>query len=129
VYDLSDIVRLKRKYAKLLTHYTRNDHRVSKQLYGKYDKKTKNAIRSRLHLVSKRIVQHAVRENHSIVLENLTHIRESHRRGSQKERKSTRDNINTWPFWILQKAIKYKANWEKVPIEFLDPKNTSKICS
>ena len=129
VYDVSDIVRFNKKYSEVLSHFRRNDRRIGKKLAAKYGRKRRDKTRSLLHLVSKRIVQSAAKDKHTIVLEKLTHIRKRHERGRQKERRATRHAINTWPFWILQKAIKYKAAWEQIPVEFIDPKNTSRTCS
>ena len=50
-------------------------------------------------------------------LEDLTHYRET-----------ARDPIHDWPFALLQEKIAYKATAEGVPVETVNPRNTSVTC-
>lgn len=58
-----------------------------------------------------------------IVMEDLTHILER-----TKVRKKQRYFHITWAFKKLQDMIVYKANWEGIPIVFVNPSYTSQIC-
>lgn len=60
-------------------------------------------------------------------MEKLTNIRNSMRKGNGGGNKM-RGRVR-WSFRILQQQIVYKANWEGVPVEFVNPKNTSMTCS
>jgi IS605 OrfB family transposase len=62
------------------------------------------------------------------VLEKLTHIRNSSRRGNGQGRK-LRGRLNRWSFHELQRQIEYKAKWEGVPVEYVWASRTSQTCS
>jgi len=71
-----------------------------------------------LDTASKEIVQLAVEHAPaSIKLEDLTHYRET-----------TDDAIHDWPFAELQEKIAYKAKAEGLPVEIVNPRNTSITC-
>ena len=63
-----------------------------------------------------------------IVLEKLTNIRNSSRRGNGMGR-GLRGRLNRWSFHELQRQIVYKAEWEGIPVEYVRASNTSKRCS
>lgn len=78
-----------------------------------------------INKISKEIIEQTKQENKPvIVMEDLTHIQDTSR-----VRKKQRAKHNDWVFNKLQKAIEYKALWEGIPVEYIDPRNTSKICS
>ncbi|MEO9309147.1 MAG: transposase, partial [Nitrososphaera sp.] len=39
-----------------------------------------------------------------------------------------RRKLNSWSFYEFQRQIQYKAAWEGIPVLFVDPKHTSKLC-
>jgi IS605 OrfB family transposase len=64
------------------------------------------------------VVEFAVEHEPSVlVLEDLTHYRET-----------ADDPIHDWPFADLQEKICYKATAEGIPVETVDPKDTSITC-
>lgn len=62
-------------------------------------------------------------ENPVVVMEDLKHILEN-----TKVRRKQRYFHTTWAFKKLQDMIKYKANWEGIPVVFIRPNYTSQIC-
>ena len=71
-----------------------------------------------LDTASKEIVQLAVKHAPATIkLENLTHYRET-----------ADDPIHDWPFAEFQEKIAYKAKAEGLPVEVVDPRNTSITC-
>jgi IS605 OrfB family transposase len=71
-----------------------------------------------LDTASKEIVQLAIEHAPaSIKLEDLTHYRET-----------ADDAIHDWPFAELQEKIAYKAKAEGIPVEIVNPRNTSITC-
>lgn len=70
------------------------------------------------NVASKRVVE--VAEEHApavIRLEDLTHYRET-----------AKDPIHDWPFAEIQEKIAYKAKEAGIPVEKVNPKNTSSTC-
>ena len=75
--------------------------------------------------ISKSIINQAKKETKPmIVMEDLTHIRDT-----AKINKKQKYKLHSWVFKRLQKLIEYKANWEGIPVEYIDPYHTSQICS
>ncbi|MFC9993298.1 RNA-guided endonuclease InsQ/TnpB family protein [Nocardia sp. NPDC127526] len=76
------------------------------------------------HVISKSIVVEAQRTGHGIGLEDLTGIRERARL-----RKPQRTTLHSWAFAQLGTFIEYKARQRGVPVVFVDPHDTSRMCS
>lgn len=76
------------------------------------------------HVVSKGIVS-SLQEGSTIVLEDLTNIRE----GSKRFRKEQRYWINGWSFFQLECFLKYKAMGKGCSVEYVDARYTSQKCS
>ena len=74
--------------------------------------------------ISKSIIEQAKQEiNPVIVMEDLTHIRDT-----AKVNRKQRYKLHSWIFRRLQQSIEYKALWEGIPVEYIDPYHTSQIC-
>ena len=76
------------------------------------------------HQISKEIVTLAQRTGRGIVLEDLQGIRERVRL-----RKQQRDDLHSWSFYQLKSFIEYKGRLAGVPVQTVDPRNTSRKCS
>ncbi|GHO55847.1 transposase [Ktedonobacter robiniae] len=76
------------------------------------------------HVLSKRIVQ-SVPPGATIVLENLTNIREGvrHRKGEGQRK------LHSWSFAQLYGFIVYKGQEQGMVVERIDPRHTSQTCS
>lgn len=72
---------------------------------------------------SKRIVQTAKDTGRGMALENLTGIR---RRITVKRRQRARHA--NWAFYQLKSFLSYKAIRAGVPVQTVDPRNTSRTC-
>lgn len=101
----------KRKREQLMA---KDDLRGLKQCRDEHERYTEQV----LDTASRRVVEFAVEHAPAVLaLEDLTHYRE------------TADNpIHDWPFADLQSKIAYKATAEGVPVEIIDPRNTSITC-
>jgi len=82
------------------------------------------------HVLSKRIVQQA-QPGSTIVLENLTNIRETSRIGRGKDNKNvdTRRRLHSWSFAQLYSFVDYKAEARGIEVVKVDPRHTSQTCS
>jgi IS605 OrfB family transposase len=87
-------------------------------------RKRENRFRANVnHRVSKRLVE-ALPPGSTIVMENLTNIRERVR----VPRKQRRE-LHHWPFAQFQTFVKYKAEGRGISVEFADARYTSQGCS
>ena len=127
-FDLSEATHIKAKYKEIKSHFTRNDVRIRRRIFGKYGVKQRNKANQHLHHVSKEIVEQAKSQKFGIVMEKLTGIRKLYRRGNFQG-EGFRARMNLWSFYELQRQIEYKAKWEGVPVIYVLPQKTSSICA
>lgn len=128
-YDLSEVARLHTEYGVRRRDFYRK-HPHDERLKRKFslNSREKNRVRQFLNRVSKAMVEKARANKQAIILERLKGIGYVHQRGNG-EGKGRRRRIAQWPFRMLQQQIAYKAAWAGVPVEFVEPRNTSKTCS
>ncbi len=127
--DLSKVARIHTEYGvRRSEFYERHpqDARIKQKFAG--STRERERIRQTLNVVSKQVVEKAVKNREAIILERLKGIRKAHRKGNGKGRNSRR-RANLWPFRLLQQQIATKAAWAGVQVEFVDPRNTSRECS
>lgn len=84
----------------------------------------KNIVKNINHQVSRAIVNRAVEDNATIVLEDLKSIRNTSKSG-----RGFRYSLNSWSFYQLQIQIEYKAKLLGIPVRYVEPAYTSKMCS
>ena len=76
------------------------------------------------HRVTREVVDYAESvENPVLVLEDLTYIRENMDYGEYMNRR-----LHGWGFAKLHAQIRYKAAEKGIPVETVNPRNTSKAC-
>jgi len=76
------------------------------------------------HRVTREVVAYAESvENPVLVLEDLTYIRENMDYGEYMNRR-----LHGWGFGKLHAQIRYKAAEKGIPVEAVNPRNTSKAC-
>jgi len=107
--------RLKNRKAKL-------QRRGAKRLLKKINRKQSNRTKDINHKVSKLIVDYAAVNKKRVVLENLGKIKNSKKCGRYVQK-------SNWSFFQLETFIKYKCLLRGVPVIYVDPQNTSKMCS
>ena len=125
--DTSKIPRIIDQYREIVSKFRRKDVRVARRIMTKYGARESSKVEAVLHKVTKDIVSDAAKNNEIIVLENLKYIRNKHKRSSA-ESKRTREQLNKWSYRVRQTMIKYKAAWNRVPVEDINPRNSSKRC-
>ncbi len=99
---------------------TRSAKRRLKHMSGREKRFQKNTN----HVISKSLVQKAVRTRKAIALEDLTGIRER-----TTVRRVNRYARHSWAFSQLRGFMSYKAAWAGIPVRLIDPRNTSRTCS
>lgn len=75
------------------------------------------------HKIAKEIVEKAKHYNYGIAIENLKGLREG------EASKTLREMLHRWRYRDLCDKIEYKAEAEGIPVEYVDPRSTSKTCS
>ncbi|MEV5380373.1 transposase [Streptomyces nondiastaticus] len=106
--------------AKLQRKGTKSAKRVLKRQRRKESRRAAHIN----HVISKSIVTEAERTEHGIGMEDLAGIRERARL-----RKPQRVTLHSWAFAQLGQFIAYKARRAGVPVLFVDPAYTSRICA
>ncbi len=117
------IFRLRRK---LQAKGTKSAKRHLRKLSGQLFRQRKDHD----HVLSKRIVQHT-HPGSTIVLENLTNIRETSKMGRGKDNKNVENKrrLHSWSFAQLFSFIEYKAEANGIQVVKIDPRHTSQTCS
>lgn len=127
IYNTAKLTQIKENTTHVLSTFKRNDHRILKKISAKFGKRRTRRVNQLLHKVSKNIVQNARNSKSIIVFEDLKGIRRLYRKGNGQGSKYRR-KLNAWSFYELQRQVEYKAKWEGIPVKFIDPKCTSKLC-
>ena len=127
-YDLSEVARLHTEYGVRRRDFCQrhpNDRRLKKKFAS--SRREKKRVRQLLHQKAKEIVKTAKEKKQVIVVERLKGFRYLHQKGNGEGKGKSR-RLAQWPFHALQAYILYGANWEGVPVEFVNPALTSKTC-
>jgi putative transposase len=112
-----------KKREKIQKKLAKKPHKIRKIL-KKYSGREKRRVEDYLHKVSAIIVSEAVRYNAKIVMENLKHIRNS----ANGKSKNIRRRLNRWNFRKLQLFVEYKAKWNGLSVDYVNPHKTSSLC-
>lgn len=99
--------------------------RSAKRHLRKIRRKESNYRRTKNHQISRRIVDTAKARNLSIAIENLKGISKT----TRLVRKSQRSRMTGWAYAQLGSFICYKSELAGIPVEIVDPRNTSRTCS
>jgi putative transposase len=115
--------RLKRK---LQSKGTKSAKRHLKKLSGKALRFHRDCD----HVLSKRMVQ-SVPQGSTMVLENLTHIRDTSKtgRGKQNKNVANKRKLHSWTFAQFHSLLAYKAQEGGIAVVKVDPRHTSQTCS
>jgi len=118
--------RLFRLRRKLQKRGTKSAKRHLKKLSGKRF----GQRRDHDHVLSKQIVASAP-QGSTLVLENLTNIRETSKIGRGKNNKhvANKRRLHSWSFAQLYGCVEYKAERKGVRVARIDPRHTSQTCS
>ncbi len=119
--DGKAVRRLRKTY---FTATRRLQNRGSERIAESYGDALWDRIDNVFHRVTHEVVEYAESvENPVLVLEDLTHIRENMDYGAYMNRR-----LHGWGFAKLHAQISYKAAEKGIPVETVNPRNTSKTC-
>ena len=88
----------------------------------KYSGKERRFKKHINHVISKQIVNNALKTRRAIALEDLKGF-------SPTVRKAQRETFGKWAFYELRKFIEYKAKLVGIPVVCINPRYTSQACS
>jgi putative transposase len=119
-----------RRYFRLRRKLQSNGSKSAKRHLKKLSKRQALFHRDCDHVLSKRIVQNAT-PGSTIVLENLSNIRETSKmgRGMKQKNVENKRRMHGWTFAQLYGFIAYKAQECGIRVERIDPRHTSQTCS
>jgi len=125
--NTAELLKIKENYAYVKSTFTRNDHRIGKQIAGRLGIRQARRIQQRIHKISKSLVEYSKKQKAMIIFEDLKGIRKLYRKGNGQGRKFRR-KLNSQSNYELERQTIYKANWEGVPVGHINPRGTSKLC-
>ena len=107
-----------------------NGSKSAKRHLKKVSQKQSRFHRDCDHVLSKQIIA-STPTGATIVLENLTNIRESSKMGRGKNKKNVENKrkLHSWTFAQLYGFIAYKGQERGIRVEKIDPRHTSQTCS
>lgn len=124
IYTGEDIERARAKLTKRRKGLQSRGTKAAKRRLVKLSKKQARFQKHTNHVISKAIVIDAERTGRGIALEELTHIR-----SRVTARRKHRARLSNWSFGQLRGFLAYKAKRLGVPVVFVDPHYTSKVCA
>jgi putative transposase len=127
MYKTNKLLSIKENTSHVISSFKRFDVRVKRHFQQRSGNRRSRRIQQYLHKISKDIIQRAKESKSMIVFEDLKGIRKLYRKGNGQGNKYRR-KLNSWSFYELQRQITYKAEWEGIPVDFVDPKRTSRLC-
>jgi putative transposase len=126
-YKTNKLLSIKENTIHARAGFKRNDYKMKRKFFQKFNARMQCRTKKFLHKISKQIVDKAKKNKSAIAFENLKGIRKLYRKGNGQGNKYRR-KMNGWQFYELQRQIQYKAEWEGIPVLFVDPKRTSMLC-
>jgi putative transposase len=110
-----------------------HDRRVSRQLIRREGWRERHRIRSRLHDITRSIIDQLAADHAALALEDLTGLPRPWRRvrsrgPSPLRSRAFRRRLSSWPRSELHRQLAYKAQDRGVPIIWLSPYRTSRTC-
>jgi IS605 OrfB family transposase len=121
----SAVEKVRRKHNLQRKRLQRRNTKGAKKKLKRVATKEARFRRHENHVIAKRIVESARGTGRGIALENLQGIRERiTARGTD-----ARNRLSGWSFGQLNAFLCYKAKLAGVPVETVDPRNTSRLCS
>lgn len=119
-----------RRYFRIRRKLQSNGSKAAKRHLKKLSRRQQRFHRDCDHVLSKRIVQHAPAGS-TIVVENLSHLRETSKmgRGKHHKHRENKRRLHSWTFAQLYSFIAYKAQERGIAVVKIDPRLTSQTCS
>ena len=128
--ELAEVAEIKERYKEIragVSRKTRGDRRIARRLLSRCGTREKNRTVSRIHKVTKTIVDCAREHRLGVKMEKLKGIRKRYRKGNGQGGQF-RGRMNSWVYGETQRQIDYKSEWVGVPHWYVNPRGTSSYC-
>jgi IS605 OrfB family transposase len=99
-----------------------HDLRVRRKLLGREGRRERHRVRSRLHDLTRTLIDDLARRHAALVLEDLS------RMSTTGRSRATRRRLSSWPRGELHRQLTYKAVDAGVPVYWVNPYRTSRTC-
>ncbi|AHF81275.1 RNA-guided endonuclease InsQ/TnpB family protein [Thermococcus paralvinellae] len=121
LYHIHRVYELKRQKIQKISAWNK---KLSEELLKKYSERERNRVKDFLHKLANKIVEIAKERRMGIILEDLNRIKERVVNSS----KELNRKLSKWNARELQRIIEYKAKWFDIPVIYVNPKNSSRVC-
>ncbi|MHA1505947.1 MAG: RNA-guided endonuclease InsQ/TnpB family protein [Candidatus Asgardarchaeia archaeon] len=121
LYHVHRVYELKRQRIQRISAWNK---KLSEELLKKYSNREKNRTNDFLHKLANKIVEIAKERQMGIILEDLNGIKER----VVNDSKELNRKLSKWNARELQRLIEYKAKWFGIPLLYVNPRNSSRVC-
>jgi len=126
-YDLRGLYHIHRAYEikrQRIQKLSKIKPNTSRMLLKKYSKRERNKARDFMHKLTASIAKELKEKNRGAIIERLKSMKDRILNRSKKmNRKLSKWNARTFQF-----MLEYKLLWNGLPVKYVNPKNSSKVC-
>ncbi|MEM2799369.1 MAG: transposase [Candidatus Bathyarchaeia archaeon] len=126
-YDLRGLYHIHRAYEvkrQRIQRLSKIKPNTSRMLLKKYSKRERNKARDFMHKLTASIARELNEKNCGAILENLKGVKKRILNGS----KGMNRKLSKWNARTFQFMLEYKLKWLNLPVKYVNPKNSSKVC-
>jgi len=126
-YDLRGLYHIHRAYEikrQRIQKLSKIKPNTSRMLLKKYSKRERNKARDFMHKLTASIARGLKEKSCGAILENLKGVKRRILNGS----KGMNRKLSKWNARTFQFMLEYKLKWLSLPVKYVNPKNSSKVC-
>ena len=126
-YDLRELYHIHRVYEikrRRIQKLSKQKPKTAKRLMEKYSRRERNRAKDFMHKLTTKIVRELSEVKSGAILEDLKNIKS---RVLHKSKDINR-RLSKWNARTFQFMLEYKLKWLRLPVKYVDPRNSSKTC-
>jgi len=126
-YDLRELYHIHRVYEikrRRIQKLSKQKPKTAKRLMEKYSRRERNRAKDSMHKLTTKIVRELSEVKSGAILEDLKNIKS---RVLHKSKDINR-RLSKWNARTFQFMLEYKLKWLRLPVKYVDPRNSSKTC-
>jgi len=121
LYHIHRVYEIKRRKIQKLS---KHKPKTAKRLMEKYSRRERNRVKDFIHKLTTKIAEELSEIESGAILENLKNIKS----GVLCKSKNLNRKLSKWNARQFQFMLEYKLKWLGLPVKYINPKNSSKIC-